>query len=170
MMSPLSSAPARTAASHAAMPVHAMRQIAMPDLATPSDVQQLARRARALADVGRLTEALAYCNQWAAADKLDPAGYYLRAVILQEQGRLEQARIALQSALYLDQEFVLAHFALGCLARHCGRPVESRRHFANARQLLGRCRPDAPLPESDGLSAGRLAEILSSFAEDEVAS
>ena len=169
MISPLSSAPARTAASRAAMPVHAMRQTAMPDPAKTSDVQQLARRARALADAGHLTEALAYCNQWAAADKLDPAGYYLRAVILQEQGQLEQARIALQSALYLNPEFVLAHFALGCLVRRCGRPAESRRHFANARQLLRRCRPDASLPESDGLSAGRLAEILSSFAEDEIA-
>jgi chemotaxis protein methyltransferase CheR len=171
MVPPLSPAlPEKAAVPRAVMPGQTMRQTALIEPAKTCAVQQLARRARALADIGRLAEALACCDQWTAADKLDPAGYYLRAVILQEQGQLEQARIALQSALYLNQEFVLAHFALGCLARRCGKAVESRRYFANAQQLLQRCHPDAPLPESDGLCAGRLAEVLSSFAQDGVTS
>jgi chemotaxis protein methyltransferase CheR len=129
-----------------------------------SGPEHLSRHARMLANQGQLREALAWCDRWIAADKLNAAGHYLRAVILQEQGKLEQARTALQRAVYLDQHFVLAHFALGSLARRCGESAEQHRHFANTRHLLHRYQPDDPLPESDGLSAGRLAEILSSLA------
>jgi chemotaxis protein methyltransferase CheR len=135
-----------------------------------SEQEQLSQCARMLANRGQLTEALAWCDRWIAADKLNAAGHYLRAVILQEQGKLEQARTALQSAVYLDQDFVLAHFALGSLARRRGESAEERRHFANTRHLLHRYQLDDPLPESGGVSAGRLAEILSSLAAQAPAS
>ncbi|UUZ74879.1 hypothetical protein LP414_22260 [Polaromonas sp. P1(28)-13] len=73
--------------------------------------------AHALANQGRLADALAWCERWIAADKLDPAGHYLRAIILQERGDPEQARFSLQRAVYLQADFVLAHFSLGHLAR-----------------------------------------------------
>jgi chemotaxis protein methyltransferase CheR len=113
-----------------------------------------------LADRGRLTEALSWCDRWIAADKLNAAGYYVRAAILQEKGELEPARAALNNAIYLDQEFVMAHFTLGMLARGCGDGAAERRHFGNTRQLLSRHQPGDPLPESDGISAGQLADIL----------
>jgi chemotaxis protein methyltransferase CheR len=158
--------PTSAAASSAVFSNHATRRTASQEPEQDSDLQRLARRARALADIGHHTEALICCDQWTGADRLNPAGYYLRAVILQEQGRLEQARMALQSALYLDQDFVLAHFALGCLARRCGRDAQSRRHFANVQQLLRRRQPDAPLAGADGLCARRLAEIVASLVQD----
>jgi len=65
--------------------------------------------ARALADQGKLAEALTWCDRWIAADKLDAAGHYLRAVVLLEQGDPEQARRALQRTVYLHEDFVLAH-------------------------------------------------------------
>ncbi|UUZ67247.1 tetratricopeptide repeat protein [Polaromonas sp. P2-4] len=73
--------------------------------------------AHALANQGRLADALAWCERWIAADKLDPAGHYLRAIILQERRDPEQARFSLQRAVYLQADFVLAHFSLGHLAR-----------------------------------------------------
>ncbi|UUZ77174.1 hypothetical protein LP414_07615 [Polaromonas sp. P1(28)-13] len=45
---------------------------------------------RALANLGRLADALTWCDRWIAADKLDPATHYLRAVVLLEQGDFEQ--------------------------------------------------------------------------------
>lgn len=126
---------------------------------TPS-FQHLPGQARMLADRGRLTEALSWCDRWIAADKLNAAGYYVRAAILQEKGELEPARAALNNAIYLDQEFVMAHFTLGMLARGCGDGAAERRHFGNTRQLLSRHQPGDPLPESDGISAGQLADIL----------
>ena len=119
--------------------------------------------ARALANQGKLAEALMWCDRWIAADKLDATGYYLRAVVLLEQGDPEQARRALQRAVYLQPDFVLAHFAMGNLARSGGRNGEADKHFASALHLLTRLQPDTLLPESDGLTAARLTEIITAL-------
>jgi len=120
---------------------------------------------RALANQGNLADALAWCDRWIAADKLDPAGHYLRAVVLLERGDPDQTRVSLQRALYLHPDFVLAHFALGNLARSRGKIGEAEKHFANALHSLRRYQPDDLLPESDGLTAGRLTETLTSITD-----
>ena len=120
------------------------------------------RKARACADEGRLAEASAWCEQAIAADKLNPAHYFLLAAIEQERGQSETAERSLGRALYLEPDFALAHFALGNLCLSGGRQREARRHFGNALTLLRACPADALLPESDGLSAGRLVEIIAS--------
>jgi chemotaxis protein methyltransferase CheR len=120
--------------------------------------------ARALANQGKLADALAWCDRWVAAYKLDASGHYLRAVVLQELGDNDQGQRSFQRAIYLHPDFVLAHFALGNLARSHGKNDEADKHFANASHLLRDCQPGDLLPESDGLTAGRLAEIISSIA------
>lgn len=116
--------------------------------------------ARVLANQGRFAEARAWCERWIATDKLNVSAYYLSAMIAQESGDSPRARRCLQRALYLDQDFILGHFALGNLARGAAVFDEAKRHFAHASQLLHRLPPEAVLPESDGLTAGRLAEII----------
>lgn len=120
------------------------------------------RKARACANEGRLAEAVEWCEKAIAADKLNPAHYYLLAAICQEQGQSETAERALGRALYLAPDFALAHFALGNLCLSGARQREARRHFDNALVLLRACPAEALLPESDGLSAGRLVEIIAS--------
>ena len=128
-----------------------------------SDEAEMARRnARACADEGRLAEAIDWCEQAIAADKLNPAHYYLLAAICQEQGQSERSERALGRALYLAPDFALAHFALGNLCLSGGRRREARRHFGHALALLRACAVDTLLPEADGLSAGRLVEIIAS--------
>ncbi|HZM04088.1 MAG TPA: CheR family methyltransferase [Candidatus Saccharimonadales bacterium] len=119
--------------------------------------------ARALANQGELADASHWCDRWVAADKLDASGHYLRAVVLQELGDQEQSRRSLQRAIYLRPDMALAHFALGNLARAGRRNDEADKHFTNAARLLRSCQPDDVLPESDGLTAGRLIEIISSI-------
>jgi chemotaxis protein methyltransferase CheR len=123
--------------------------------------------AHSLANLGRLDDALRWCERWIAADKLNPAPYYLCAMVVLEQGAADQAKASLQRSLYLQPDFVLAHFALGNIARGSGKSEESRRHFTNALHLLGRCQPHEILPEAEGLTAGRLAEIITSMSEME---
>ena len=119
--------------------------------------------ARALANQGRLADALAWCDRWIAADKMDAAAHYLRAAVLVEHGHQDDARGSLQRALYLEPTFVLAHFASGSLARSRDRHDEADRHFANTLDLLGRLQPHDVLPESDGLTAGRLTETITAM-------
>lgn len=123
--------------------------------------EMLRRQARACADEGRLAEAVEWCAKAIAADKMNPAHYYLLATIEQERGQGDAAESALGRALYLEPDFVLAHFALGNLCLAAGRRPQARRHLANALALLRACPADALLPEADGLSTGRLVEIIS---------
>jgi len=128
--------------------------------AAPGDPRCLALAARAWANLGQLAEARRWGEAAVAADKCDPALRYLLASLLSEQGCGEAAAIALKQALYLDQDFVLAHFALGNLYRRLDQPAQAARHFANARQLLAACPPGAILPAAEGLTAARLLKII----------
>lgn len=115
---------------------------------------------RAFADSGNLSEALVLCDKAISLDKLDPRLYYLRAVILQEQDHYGEAVTSLKHALYLDPNHALAYFTLGNLALRRGDINSAKRCFANALELIGACRQEDILPESAGLTAGRLKEIL----------
>jgi chemotaxis protein methyltransferase CheR len=115
---------------------------------------------RALANQGRLDEALASCDEAIAADKLDAGLHYLRATILQELNREVDAIASLKRALYLEPGFVLAHFALGNLAMHQGEVQRARRWFENVLALLTARPEEDILPESEGLTAGRFREII----------
>ncbi|MDQ3815814.1 MAG: tetratricopeptide repeat protein, partial [Armatimonadota bacterium] len=131
----------------------------------PKNTQAMTLLARADADRGRLDTALTWCEKAMAVDKLNPVCYYLRATILQEQGQLEDAVQSLKRALYLDSHFVLAHFALGNLARQQGKSREADKHLQNALQLLRDYQPQDVLPESEGITAGRLEAIITSMTQ-----
>ncbi len=119
--------------------------------------------ARAYANQGKLTEALQWTARWIEANRVEPAAYYLHAMILQEQGERQSARRALQSAIYLQPDFALAHFALGNLARAARRAAEANKHFANALRSLRHHPPDETLPDSDGITVGRLVQTITAL-------
>jgi chemotaxis protein methyltransferase CheR len=135
----------------------AVRAFAAPPVLKPED---FARLTRSRANEGRLDEALSWSERWIVADKLDAVAHYLNAMVLQELGDREQARRSLQRAIYLKPDFALAHFALGSLAERGGR---TNRHFENALALLRRMPAAQIVPESDGLTAGRLSEIITTL-------
>jgi chemotaxis protein methyltransferase CheR len=119
--------------------------------------------ARTLANQGQLAESLEWSGRWIATDRLNAAAHYLHAVVSQELGDRAAARTSLRRAIYLQPDLVLAHFALGNLARAESRAAEARRHFQNALGLLRRRPVDELVPESEGLTAGRLTEIISAL-------
>jgi len=129
---------------------------------TPAAMTALAR---SRANEGNLREAKSWAEQAIAADKLNPQLHYLRAVILQELGELDEANAALNRALYLDPEFVLAHFSLGHLFLHRENPRSASRCFANAASLLNRLKQEEVLPESEGITVGRLREIVAACVD-----
>ncbi|HEY4356301.1 MAG TPA: CheR family methyltransferase [Acidobacteriaceae bacterium] len=129
---------------------------------SPRDAPAMALLARMRANQGKLTEALGWCEKAITADKLNPSGHYLLAAILQEEGHFAAAATSLERALYLDPNFVLAHFSLGNLRQRQGKHHESVRHFRNALRALRACPANVALPESDGITPERLAEIIES--------
>ncbi|MBJ6725305.1 chemotaxis protein CheR [Geomonas sp. Red875] len=117
-------------------------------------------RARQLADQGLFDAAKQCCEKAIAQDRLHAASHYLLALIHIEQGAQDEAESILKRALYIDHDFILGYFALGNLYRQMGRDAESQRQFGVALSLLERCDPAAVLPDSDGMTAGGLAEVI----------
>jgi chemotaxis protein methyltransferase CheR len=124
------------------------------------DTKAAALLARICANEGKLVEALNWCEEAIMADKLNPRHRYLYATILQEHGQDDSAILSLRQALYLDQSFVMAHVALGNLLRLHGRHRDAERHFAGALSLLSAYGPEDTVPESEGVTAQRLTEII----------
>jgi chemotaxis protein methyltransferase CheR len=100
-----------------------------------------------------------------AADKLNSAAHYLRGCVLQELARWVDAAAAFKRALYLEPDFVLAHFHLGHIAQRQGQFADAARHFEHALALARRRPSEEILPESDGLTAGRLAELIAALRQ-----
>ncbi len=121
---------------------------------------------RVNANVGQLSKAREFCEKAISADKLNPAYRYLLATIMQESGRQEESEASLKRTLYLDQNFVPAHFALGNLALRQGKTRESGRHFRNALSALRSYRPDDIIPESEGITAKRMIEIINTAVSE----
>jgi chemotaxis protein methyltransferase CheR len=119
--------------------------------------------ARAYANRGQFEEALIWCDKALAIEMLNPGYHYLRATILQEQEQFDEASKTLRKVLFLDPDFVLAYFALGNLSRQHGRLDEAEKYFENVRNLLASYAPDDVLPESDGITAGRLGDAVNAM-------
>ena len=128
-----------------------------------TDTGEMSSQARQLANRGKLAEALASCEETIRHDKLNPALYYLQATILQEMGMADNAAATLQRALYIDQDFVIAHFALGHLLQNQGKYKTAEKHLQKAYALLKLYRPEEIPPEAEGISAGRLMELINTM-------
>lgn len=115
--------------------------------------------AQACANLGRLDDAQSWCEEALADDKLDAWLHYLSASVQLERNQLGAAAISLERAVFADDQFVLAHFALGNLQRRQCDGTKAREHFERVLTLLRHYRTEEILPESDGLTAGQLAEI-----------
>ncbi len=132
-----------------------------------SKVQAMNLIARIHANQGDLASARQWCLQAIDADRLNPVGHYLMAVVLLEQGQTDGSMQELKRTLYLDPYFVLAYFTLGNLYRQQGRHKEAGKHFENALLLLDACPPEEILPEGEGMTAGHLAEIIHTLCDQE---
>ena len=129
-----------------------------------ADLKVIPLLVRIYANQGKLDEALAWCDKAIEKDKLNPSFYYLRSMILQEKEQIDEALVCLKQTVYLDPGFVLAQFALGNLRRQQKKLKEADRHFENALSLLSNLDEQAILPESEGITAGRLKEMIRSIA------
>ncbi|MBN1781631.1 tetratricopeptide repeat protein [bacterium] len=116
--------------------------------------------AKAYANRGELSNALSWCEKALNADKLNPSFHHLHAIILQEQGEPDKAITALKRALYLNPNFVLPYFMLGNIQRQQGKLAEAEKHFENALNILSEYEQEDLLPESDGITAGRMRELI----------
>lgn len=115
------------------------------------------------ANLGELAEALVWCERALVTAKTDPTLHFLRVGILQELQRDDEALLALRNVLFLDPVHVLAHFTMANLYRRRDQRSLAAKHFANVRRLLANRDESEELPQSGGLTVGRLNAILAAM-------
>jgi len=119
--------------------------------------------AKSYANISDLDQAKNWCEKAIESEKLNPEIYYLLSTIFQSAGNIDDSVKALKQSIYLDPEFIMAHFTLGMLLLQKKMPVESRKSMQNALSLLELTEADEILPFSEDMAAGRLVETIKSL-------
>jgi chemotaxis protein methyltransferase CheR len=122
----------------------------------PRSATALYRMACLEANAGRLNEARKWGEEALDHDPLRSEVHYTLALVHEMQGKLQEAINRLKKVIYLDPNFILAHFGLFHLCQRTGDPIEAERHRTLAVHLASKLSPDAILPGSDDLTAGQL--------------
>lgn len=138
----------------------ALEKIMVLMLDQSNDTRLIILLAKIYANRGELAEAEDWCEKAIADKKTNPVAWFLLGTILQERGRAGEAVASLKRALYLDQNFIPAHVALGNLTLRLGKTAEAGRHFRNTVELLRKHRSEEIVPETGGVTAGRLIQII----------
>ena len=126
----------------------------------PSLAAKVLAQAKAFADEGRPAEALALCDGIAGEMGTSAPYHFLRATILQEIDREDDAVRELHEVLYLDRDFALAHFVLGNIALRAGDEAAATKYWAILAGLLRALPAGSVLPGSDDTTAGELLALV----------
>ncbi len=129
---------------------------------SPRAVEPLLLAARAEIGRGNLPEAQEFARRVTKADKLNVDSYFLLSTIAQGLGDDDQAIIYLKKAIYLSSKFIAAHFTLACLYKKCGQGIPAKKYFKNVIGLMIEGQEDEIVPESNGITFGKLREIAES--------
>ncbi len=120
-----------------------------------------------------LARAAADQQQWAKAHQLlarapllDLPCAWLRALIDEQRGQLEDAVQAIRRCLYIDHNFALAYFTLGNLYLAQGKRALAQQQWSNAASLLADTPPSDPLPLGEGITAGEVLAAISAQQHD----
>jgi chemotaxis protein methyltransferase CheR len=121
--------------------------------------------ARAQLDRGDTVEALASCQRLIAADQLNPLAHFYHALAADQQGSVSETEQALRRAIYLDRDFILAHYHLGLLLQRKSEAHAARRSFRNVLALLKRRDANEIFADADGLTVGALRQLADMHLE-----
>ncbi len=90
----------------------------------------------AYADLGKLDEAMEQANAVLGTYPLTAAARYILGVIHQQRGDVEAALSEFKRTIYIDRDFVLAHFAIANIQRQRGNSADACREYENTLRAL----------------------------------
>ena len=137
------------------------RDLLLPLVTSPPEpAQACALLGQASANLGHWAEAERWCRRAVERDRLALEAYYTLALVLQHQGRIDEAIAAMKKVVYIDRHYVLGHFGLADLyhSRHDWAPAQKA--LDNARRLLEAQPAHQVVPGSGGITAERLYQTI----------
>jgi chemotaxis protein methyltransferase CheR len=124
-----------------------------------SDTAACLVQIKALANAAGSAAAERLATASAALHPTSPELHYLRAVLLLDLNRRDEALTAVQQVLYLDRTLVAAHLLLGSVLRRQGDLRGASRAYRNALRCCADHAPDDLAAMTDGERVERLAAL-----------
>lgn len=121
----------------------------------PPTIEELRR----LADRGDWDNAVPHCKRLLALDALNPVVHFYHALLLEHMGLNAEAERSLRQAIYLDRNFLLAHYHLGLALAKGVQPRLAARSFENVLRFSGNTRDQQTLENGDGLTVAGLKQM-----------
>jgi chemotaxis protein methyltransferase CheR len=112
-----------------------------------------------LADEGNIEAALQLCDTLIIAYPLHANFHFYRALLLDQIAGHEAALESLNRAIYLDREFVLAHYYTGTTLLKLSNSAGAIRSFRNVQRLIAARDPAECLPDAEGMTITDLNEL-----------
>ena len=110
--------------------------------------------------MGDLDEAFLLAQNAIETDKLRADYHYLLAMIQLEKSAVDESERSLQRVVYLHDQHAMALFSLGHLAMQQQRATAAEKYFQHALRVIGSFDDFDLLPEGEGMTAGRLKEMI----------
>jgi chemotaxis protein methyltransferase CheR len=151
-------AKAEPAILRAAEPIPARAEAAPPRppdspvAVAPDPIDELRR----LADRGDWEKALACGSRLLALDGMNPVVHFYHALVLVSLSRTADAERSLRQAIYLDRNFLLAHYHLGITLAKGNQAGSAARSFRNVLRLAGSAADGQNLENGGGLTVAGL--------------
>lgn len=127
--------------------------------ALASDAAACLVRIQALANSSGSAPAERLATASVIGHPMSPELHYLRAVLLFDLNRGEEARAAVQQVLYLDRNLIAAHLLLGAVLRQGGDLRGASRAYRNALRCCANHAPDDLARMTDGERVERLGTL-----------
>ncbi|MBN2381629.1 hypothetical protein JXQ70_01980 [bacterium] len=107
------------------------------------------------ANQGQLEQAESLCLEVLKEDKLIHEAYYVLGMISMERNQLNDTESNLKKAIFLNADFIMAHFGLFTYYLVTENSKKARKYFENTKSLLQNLTPDEIVPHSEGISVRR---------------
>ncbi|MGE5497942.1 MAG: CheR family methyltransferase [Syntrophothermus sp.] len=119
--------------------------------------------ARCSANTGDIQQAMKWCRLGLEFNKLNPKLYMLMCNLYQEEQKEDEAVNMAGKALFLDPDYLTAHFTLANIFRRSGKGAEAEKHLAICRKILNRMKDTDSIEGTEGITAGGLRSIVDSL-------
>ena len=117
-------------------------------------------KAKAQANLGFMKDALDSCDHSLKIDPMDKYTYLIRGIVLVEQKDFHEAQLSFRKAIYLDNQFLEAHYQLALLLFSLDQYQLAMKSYKNALQIAEQADPMREVENIPGMTYAAFAEML----------
>jgi chemotaxis protein methyltransferase CheR len=140
-------------------PCETVSVVSAPEEQTPPPAPVELSDIRLLADRGECEKALQAVRALLKTQNLNPAAHFYHALVLEQMGLHAETERSLRRAIYLDRDFVLAHYCLGLCLQKKRDTHRAIRSFQNVLTFLSQVDETQHFPYGNGITAADLREL-----------